>query len=166
MSDRTARTIETSEPAKTPPMGLAFAYLAMVPLVLGTLALWFAPEAQSFLALNLTLFWGAAIVIFLSGVRRGVSFRTPGGPTFAQIAMMLWLFVAGFVSLIATIWAYPLTATLIEIAGFASLAVLDPIAAKRAEAPLFFERLRPAQMAIPIICLIAVAAFVWQSPYL
>ncbi|MEX6504854.1 DUF3429 domain-containing protein [Jiella sp. M17.18] len=160
------RHIAVDEPAKTPPISIFFAYVAMLPLVLGALALWFAPDAQSFLAMNLTLFWGASILMFLSGVRRGVSFRTPAGPTLSQLAMMLWLYVLGFACLCATVWGFPLGATIAEIVGYASLAVLDPIAARREEAPLFFARLRPVQMAIPILSLIAVAVAIWQSPYL
>lgn len=44
------------------------------------------------------------------------------------------------------------------LAGYVSLAVLDPWAARQGEAPPFFARLRPAQMAIPVACL---AALLW-----
>ena len=158
------RTFVVEEPAQTPPMGVLFAYIAMLPLVIGVLAIWFAPEAQSFLAFNLTLFWGAAILMFLAGVRRGVSFRTPGGPHVGQIATMLWLYVLGFASLVATIWAYPMTAAVLQLAGYVSLAVLDPMAARSGDAPLFFARLRPMQMAIPIVMLIALMVYIRQNP--
>ena len=163
---RDSRHISVDEPAKTPPASIFFAYIAMLPLAAGAIFLWFAPEAQAFLVLNLVLFWGASILTFLAGVRRGVSFRTPSGPTIAQLAMMLWLFVLGFVALVATVWGFPLLASLIELAGYVSLAILDPVAAAKGEAPLFFERLRPVQMAIPILSLIAIAVFIWQSPFL
>ncbi len=38
--------------------------------------------------------------------------------------------------------------------GYLSLQVLDPIAARKLEAPLYFARLRPAQMAVPVVCLV------------
>ncbi len=159
-----ARTLSVEERAETPPMGMVFAYAAMLPLVVGVLAIWFAPDAQSFLAFNLTLFWGAAILMFLAGVRRGVSFRTPGGPHASQLASMLWLFFLGFAALVATIWAYPMTAASLELAGYVSLAILDPMAARSGDAPLFFARLRPVQMAIPIIMLIALMVYIRQNP--
>ena len=164
MSTTSGRTMHVNEPAETPPMGVFFAYIAMLPLVVGVLTIWFAPEAQSFLAFNLTLFWGAAILMFLAGVRRGVSFRTPGGARLTQVATMLWLYAAGFASLVATIWAYPTTAAVLQFLGYLSLAVLDPIAARNGDAPLFFARLRPLQMAIPIVMLIALIVYIRQNP--
>ena len=161
---RSSRTLTVEEPAETPPMGVFFAYVAMLPLVVGVLAIWFAPDAQSFLAFNLTLFWGAAILMFLAGVRRGVSFRTPSGPHLNQLAMMLWLYCLGFAALVATIWAYPMTAAALELAGYVSLAILDPIAARCGDAPLFFAKLRPVQMAIPIVMLIALMVYIQQNP--
>ena len=65
--------------------------------------------------------------------RRGVSFRTPGGPTPAQIGTMLWLFVLG-VGALATL---PLgVARALLLLGYVSLAVLDPLAARRGAAVL------------------------------
>ncbi len=37
------------------------------------------------------------------------------------------------------------------IVGYVAIAVLDPIAARRGEAPLFFERLRPFQMPLAVL---------------
>ena len=112
----------------------------------------------------MTLLWGAAILTFLAGARRGVSFRQPGGPTLSQLLTMLWVFCLGFGAIVATVWAYTLTATALEIVGYLSLAVLDPIAARNGEAPLFFASLRPIQMTIPIVALLALGVYVWQSP--
>ncbi|MBP0616550.1 DUF3429 domain-containing protein [Jiella mangrovi] len=163
-SDRQSRTITASEPAEPPPLGAALAFLAMLPIAAGAVYLWIGSEAQSFLTVNLTLLWAAAILTFLAGVRRGVSFRQPGGPTLTQLVTMLWLFGLGFAAIVETVWAYTLTATVLAISGFVSLAILDPIAARNGEAPLFFASLRPIQMGIPIVALIALGAYVWQSP--
>ena len=152
------------KPSNTPPMGMFLAYIAVLPMVVGAVALWIAPESQAFLILPLTLFWGASILMFLAGVRRGVSFRTPGGPRMTQITMMLFLFAVGFVAIVATLWAYLTTAAVLEIAGFVSLAVLDPIAARSGDAPLFFARLRPLQMTIPVVMLVAVVVYMARSP--
>ena len=155
MTDRTSATFTLTEPAETPWLGVFFGYIAMVPFVIGVLGFWLASEPWRGAALAITLFWGCAILTFLSGVRRGVSFRTPGGVTAAQIVTMLWLFGLGFAAIVLTAVALPLAAAALLLIGYLSLEILDPIAARKLEAPLYFARLRPAQMAIPVACLAA-----------
>lgn len=146
--------IDVEEPARTPVQDIVLAYLAVVLPLVGASGSFLLPEAIRPMAIDLTLLWAAAIVLFLSGVRRGLSFRTPGGPTFAQLAMMTWLYLAGFGSLIAVVCGYPLAANLLTLVAYASLGVLDPIAAKRKEAPIYFARLRPFQMSVAVLALL------------
>lgn len=138
------------EPGRTPALSLLLGYGAMAPFVLAAVAVWLASGELRDLVLDLTRLWGGAILIFLSGVRRGLSFRTVGGPTGPQIAMTFWLFGLGLLALLLPLAGLALG---LLLAGFLSLAVLDPWAARRGEAPLFFQRLRPVQMAIPVVCL-------------
>ncbi len=161
-----SRERRRGEPAGSPQIDRLFAYGAMLPLIAGALALWFAPEAQSFLALNLTLFWGASVLLFIAGVRRGASLSQTGSAAIAEIVAMLGLFLAGVASLVATIWAFPLVAALLQIAGFAGLAILDRVAAPNDDGPLPVERLRPLQICVPIAVLAAVAIWIWRSPFL
>ena len=119
----------------------------MVPFVLCLLTFWLASEPWRGTALAITLFWGCAILTFLSAVRRGLSFRTPGGETAAQIVTMLGLFCLGFAAIVSTALALPTVAAILLLISYRGLEVLDPIAARRLEAPLYFARLRPAQMA-------------------
>lgn len=148
------RVFTVTEPAQTPALSLLLGFGAMIPLALGAILAWLLPEPGRHLARAGALLWGSAILLFLSGVRRGVSFRTPDGPTAAQILTMLWLFLLGLVALpLVPGWA----AAIPLLLGYLSLAVLDPMAARRNEAPLFFARLRPVQMAIPVISLVAIA---------
>lgn len=161
-----SRERRRGEPAGSPRVGRLFAYGAMLPLIAGALALWFAPEAQSFLALNLTLFWGASVLLFIAGVRRGASLSRSGGAAIAEIVALLGLFLAGVASLVATIWAFPLIAALLQIAGFAGLAILDRVAAPNDDGPLPVERLRPLQICVPVAVLAAVAIWIWRSPFL
>jgi hypothetical protein len=114
---------------------------------------WAAGPETSALALEGARLLGAALMLFFAGVRRGLSFRTEGGPRAAQIAMTLWLFALG----LATLPAPPQLACAWLAVGFASLLVLDPLAARRGEVPLYFARLRPPQMAVPLVSLIALA---------
>ncbi|MCC4297885.1 DUF3429 domain-containing protein [Aurantimonas coralicida] len=160
-----SRERRRGEQAGSPLVGRLFAYGAMLPLLAGALVLWFAPEAQSFLALNLTLFWGASVLLFIAGVRRGASLSQTGGAAIAELVAMLGLFLAGVASLVATIWAFPLVAALLQIAGFAGLAILDRVAAPN-DGPLPVERLRSLQICVPVAVLAAVAIWIWRSPFL
>ena len=113
---------EEDPQARTPWVSLVLAYAAMVPIVAGSLAAWVWPEDG--LAAELTTAWAGGVLCFLAGARRGLSFRQEGGPTLAQLAAMLWLFALGVGSLLSP-WLVPALA--LQIAGFATAAVLDPI---------------------------------------
>jgi hypothetical protein len=147
------RTLTIEERDRIPWDGLILGYGAMLPFVAGAAAAWLWPEAAE-RAARWTALWGGAILIFLSGVRRGLSFRTPGGPRWPQLAMFAWLFWAGLAALLLP----PGWALWVLLAGFASLMALDRRAALRGEAPLYFARLRPWQMAVPVLCL---GALLW-----
>ena len=129
---------------------LVLGYGAMVPFVAAAGAVVVGEGTTRALGFMVMVLWGSALLLFLAGVRRGLSFRTPGGPTRAQIAMTLWLFLLGLAAPMLPVGP----ALLILTAGFLSLAVMDPAAARRGEVPPFFARLRPPQMAIPIGCLL------------
>ena len=65
---------------------------------------------------------GAAILIFLAGVARGLSFFTPGGTHVSQMATMALRFSLGLLALIAG----PSTGFGLLILGYASIALTDP----------------------------------------
>lgn len=110
------------------------------------------------MALQLTAFWGTAILLFLSGVRRGLSFRTEGGPTWRQLTTMSALFSLGLAAL-AAIWLGSTTWALVPLlVGYSAIFVLDPIAAEAGEAPLYFRTLRRLQMPIIMVALIVAIA--------
>jgi Protein of unknown function (DUF3429) len=148
------RRIEIVESGDIPRLDVLFGFGPTVPFVIGVVvALWF-PEPWRLTALQLTVLWGSAIMLFLSGVRRGLSFRTEDGPTWSQIATMLALFCLGLSSLAALWRDQVIWALVILLAGFSMIFVLDPIAARRGEAPLYFERLRRLQMPIVVLALV------------
>ncbi|WP_375261036.1 DUF3429 domain-containing protein [Palleronia sp.] len=130
-----------------------FGWGPMVPFVVALLGVWVGPPWLDELALRLSVLWGASIVIFVSGVRRGFSFALPEGPRPHVLAEMLGLFSAAFLSLVLV----PPLGALVLAGAFAALTVLDPLAARRGEAPRWFARLRPVQMAIPAVCLVVLA---------
>lgn len=129
-------------PATTPTLSLLLGYgpAAALP-VLGVLA-W----AGFTWALPLGRLWGAAILIFLAGVARGLSFFTEGGPRLPQIAATMWRFGCGLLALV--VWLPAAFALL--IAGYLGVALIDPWAAHHGGAPRYFAHLRPLQMAVAI----------------
>ena len=157
--DETGRTIRAYETRAVPWLSVVFGYGPMLPFVAGAVLVWVLRGPMAEAVFTLTLLWGCAILLFLSGVRRGVSFRTEGGATLAQIATMLSLFLLGYGALLAFALGKPVIALGLLIVGFTEITILDPIAARRGEAPLFFERLRPAQIPLAVLSLAALLAY-------
>lgn len=148
----TARSLRLFETSRVPWDAVILGWGPMLPFPVA-LGFVLGGGVAGEIALGAIHLWGAAVVIFLSGVRRGLSFRTPGGWRWSQMAMFAWLFWAGLVALVLPVgWALWLLA-----AAYLSLAVLDPAAARREEAPLYFARLRPWQMAVPVVCLVGLS---------
>ncbi len=135
---------------RTPWVSLCLAYAAMVPIAGGAAAYLLLRGAEANVAARLTIIWSGAVLCFLAGARRGLSFRQDGGPLLTQLISMLWLFALAVASLLSP-WAYASLA--LQILGYATMAVYDPIAAREREAPSYFQRLRPVQMLIPIVSL-------------
>lgn len=143
------RLVEGTEEhhTRTPAVGLLLAYASILPIVVGTTASFvFAPNAVT----RLTIIWAGAVLCFLSGVRRGLAFRQPGGPTIGELATMLATFVLGVGALLSP---WPVPALVLLLTGFAAVGLTDVRAARHQEAPAYFARLRPAQMAIPVVAL-------------
>lgn len=138
-------------PAAIPRLSLILGYLPIVGLPALALAAWLAPDPWPAVLAALAQGWAGVLLIFLAGVRRGLSFFTEGGPRPAQIVAVLWLFALGVGALLAT----PPIAFSLLVVGYGSIAVLDPPAARRGEAPAFFARLRPPQMAVALVGLVA-----------
>ena len=158
------RTISVVERPEVPWLSVVLGYGPMLPFVLGGVAAWTCSGIWRSEAILLTIVWGASIVAFLAGVRRGLSFRTDGGPAIAQLVTMFGLYVLALASLIAVVHGFAAYAAGLVLAGLLLIMLLDPIAARRGQAPLFFARLRPPQMAIAVLSLIALwASIVLQS---
>lgn len=138
-------SFRVDELPEVPALGMIFGWAAMLPFAGGAAAAWTLRDIGP--AVALTIVWGGAILIFLAGVRRGLSFRTPGGEDAAQIATMLGWFLLALAALVSP---SPAASLVLLIAGYTSVAILDPLAARRREVPLFFARLRPLQMLVPI----------------
>jgi hypothetical protein len=139
----------------TPALSLFLAYAAMVPIIAAAAAGWLTPASGLISITRFAMLYGAALLCFFAGVRRGLSFRQSGGPAPAQIAGMVWLYGLGVLTAITA--PYP-AAMLLPLIGFLSLIPLDSRAAANAEAPLYFGRLRRVQMWFPSLSLAALLA--------
>lgn len=157
---RSERAFTVHERARIPILDWLFAFGPMLPFVIGAIAVWAPAVPDRSLILDFTVLWAAAILLFLSGVRRGLSFRTEGGPRVAQVATMLGLFVLGVVALLAVRASLRVEALAVLLVGYMGVIVLDPIAARRGEVPLHLGRLRLVQ--IPV-ALMGLAALLWNA---
>ena len=160
---RDERSVDVTERPEVPWLSIVLGYGPMLPLVAGAAASWFVHESWRGEVVLLTMIWADCILAFLAGVRRGLSFRTEGGPAPAQIATMFCLFVIALASLVALVHGFTRSAVGCALIGFAAIMVLDPIAARRGQAPLFFARLRPPQIVIAVASLAVLLASVWLS---
>ncbi|GJE57306.1 DUF3429 domain-containing protein [Methylobacterium thuringiense] len=151
----TGRTVTAQEPREIPWLSIVFGFGPMMPFVGGAALAWWLRGDAGNAVLIATALWSCAILLFLSGVRRGVSFRTEGGATLAQMMTMLGYFGTGLVALGATYLGWMTTALSVLLAAYITMPVLDAIAARRGEAPLFFARLRPVQIPLAIASLAA-----------
>lgn len=136
-------TARTDTPDQTPALSILFGYgPVLVILSCGIAALQRVPFALQGGAL-----WSAAILMFLGGVVRGLSFFTEGGPRKSQMLVMLFRFGCGFA---AVVLPEPWTVVPL-IAGYLSVFFYDPFAARSGAAPRFFASLRRPQMAVALL---------------
>lgn len=133
--------------SRTPRLSLIFGYGPILVLPLAALGVW----AGLPLALVIGQIWGAAILVFLAGVARGLSFFTPGGPHVSQMLTMILRFSLGLLALAAS----PPVGLALLLIGYASIAVTDPRLARWGGAPRHFARLRPPQMVVALVGLLA-----------
>ncbi|MGN6062211.1 hypothetical protein ACP6NA_13860, partial [Corynebacterium striatum] len=70
---------------------LGFGPAALLPLL--AIVSFTVPLRDAWVPVTAGQLWGAAILLFLAGVQRGLSFFTDGGPRPIQLATMGWLFL-------------------------------------------------------------------------
>jgi|GEM_PF-5870024 len=116
----------------------ALAVAGVMPIWLGVLAHFVFPSSGSAWA-RLSIFWAGALLIFLGGVRRGLTFSEVGGGRWSELATMIALFSIGVVTMAIDNLA-------IAIAGCVFAGIGDSVAARRRQAPDYFVWLRPLQL--------------------
>ena len=136
---------------------------AMVPLVVSAAGTLLVPAFREGFVPRAAIVWSGTVLAFLGGVRRGLSFRTVGGPRPGQLDGMARSFGLAFAALLSP---KPTMSCLLLATGFGDIAISDPKMAEHGEAPTFFAELRPAQMTLGVASLLVLAALLRQQPAL
>jgi hypothetical protein len=122
---------------------IVFGFGPMLPLVAAGVGAWVLPAPWGVLAVRLAIVWGALILSFIGGVRRGFGFARRDASTAVELAAAVaYVTVAGLALLVP----YAATAVALLAAGYALAALLDRRAALRGNAPAHFARLRVPQL--------------------
>lgn len=141
---------------RIPLNSIVFGFGPMLPLVIAAIGAWLLPAPWPDLAVRLAIIWGAMILIFVAGVRRGFGFGQPRASTAVQIATMLAYFVPAGLALVTP---EPGTALTLLLLGYALVATLDTRAARHGDAPAHFARLRWPQMGLAIVALLVLIGY-------
>lgn len=143
-------------PPPIPTSSLILGYGPVLALPVAALFVYFGPGLRPQVVLWLAIWWAASILTFLAGVKRGLTFCTDAPPRKRDLAVTIWLFALGAGAVAAALGTgRPLLPLTMLILGYATVAIVDPIAARVGLAPAYFERLRPPQMGIALLGLIA-----------
>ena len=134
---------------------LAFGYGPMLPFVAAVAGAWMLDAPWPGIAIVLAIIWGALVLSFVAGVRRGYGFGNRVASTWAEILSMIAYFVPAGLSLVLVSFAHVTPALWMLIIGFALVILLDRRAARAGDAPAYFSRLRLPQMSIAILSLMA-----------
>ncbi len=126
-----------------PKDSIIFGYGPMLPLIAAGIGAWALPAVWGMLVVRLAIVWGALILSFIGGVRRGFGFATPRASTAIEIAAAVaYVTIAG----LALVVPFAPTALALLAVGYALAALLDRRAALAGNAPAHFARLRPPQL--------------------
>ena len=147
-------------PIRIPPSSIVFGFGPMLPIAAAAIGALVLPRPWPEMAVQLAIIWGAIILAFVAGVRRGYGFGAPGASTRRAITAMLMYFVPAGLSLVFAHFDMLAAALALLILGFLLVIVADRHAAQTGDAPAHFARLRGPQMAI---ALIGLAVLLWQT---
>ncbi len=126
-----------------PADGAILGYGPMLPLVAAAIGAWLLPDPWPARAIYLGTIWGALILAFIAGVRRGFGFGNPRASKPAEIAASLGYFTLAGLALVI---ARPSLALLILLLGYVLAGFLDRRAGRRGDAPRYFATLRLRQL--------------------
>jgi hypothetical protein len=143
----------SADQAPIPTTSVIFGYGPMLPLVAAAIGAWVLPAPWPGIAVDLAILWGALILSFVAGVRRGFGFGAPLASTRTAMVTMLAYFLPAGVALVLGWAKLPAPALALLGVGYALVAALDREAALAGDAPAHFARLRPGQMGLAVVAL-------------
>ena len=126
----------------------------MLLLAVSALGAWALPVVWQPPAMVAGWLWGTAILVFLAGAERGLSFRPDDSSEPRQVVSALALFTLAFGSLLSP---PPIAFTMLAC-GYGGLAIVDRAASRRGLAPPHFAALRPVQALVAVPALLALLA--------
>ncbi len=135
--------------ANIPKDSLIFGYGPMLPFLAAALGACLLPPPWPHLARDMAILWGALILAFLAGVRRGFGFGAP------QASTMLLYFIGAGAALLLVWLSKPVAALALLLASYLLVPALDRRAALTGNAPAHFAKLRPPQMILAALSLAA-----------
>lgn len=130
-------------PAAIPTDSVIFGFGPMLPLVAAGVGAWSMPAPWPATAVRLAVIWGALILAFIGGVRRGFGFARAEASAIMEIVAAVAYFTIAGLALVAPL---PSQSLLLLTIGYVVAALLDRRAAVRGDAPAHFARLRPPQL--------------------
>lgn len=136
-----------------PLTSILFGYGPMLPLAAAAAGAWLLAPPWPETAVRLAILWGAMILTFVAGVRRGYGFGDPAASTGHAITAMLAYFIPAGLALVAGAYEQRAAALGLLLGGFALVIVLDRRAALAGDAPAHFARLRGPQMLVAVVAL-------------
>jgi hypothetical protein len=137
---------------------IVFGYGPMVPLAAAAIGAWVLPQPWPAHAIGLAIIWGGLILAFVAGVRRGYGFGNAEASTLREIVTMIVYFVPAGLAVVCGSMGFWLAALVLLTIGYGLVIVLDRYGAARHDIPSHFARLRPTQMAIAVVALLAMIA--------
>jgi hypothetical protein len=143
---------------RIPSSSLIFGYGPTLPLVAAAIGVWITASPSTGFVTTLAIIWGAIILVFVAGVRRGYGFGDRKASTVSELAAMIVYFVPGGVALVLSAIGEAGAALAVLVVGFVFVAILDRRAAAAGDAPAHFASLRGPQMTIMAFALAAVLA--------
>ena len=141
--------------ANIPKDSLSFGYGPMLPFLAAALGACLLPPPWPHLARDMAILWGALILAFLAGVRRGFGFGAPQASTNVAIATMLLYFIGAGAARLLVWLSKPGAALALLLASYLLVPALDRRAALTGNAPAHFAKLRPPQMILASLSLAA-----------
>lgn len=141
---------QTADPVAVPALSLVLGFGPMLPILAAGLAALLWGDPLRAVAIVAGTGWATAILLFIAGVRRGYGFAVRARPRLGTLIATFALFFAALLALPVFLLS-PVAGVLLLMLGYAGVAVLDPLAARRGEAPRHFARLRLPQMAVGLL---------------